>query len=149
MRIALIDRHGQHGLDQAYATAHPAHLLNSPADRMSAVAHDPGHLARWAAANEIKHDGFLPRAAFGRYLRELLADAERMAGPTATVTRITSDVVGLTCNGLRRRLRLRLAVDGRIDANAAMLDTGNHRPLRRAGASFASLRLRPLGARDT
>ena len=128
LRIALIDRHGQHGLGQAYATAHPAHLLNSPADRMSAVAHDPGHLARWAAANEIKHDGFLPRAAFGRYLRELLADAERMAGPTATVTRITSDVVGLTCNGLHRPLRLHLAADGRIDANAAVLDTGNQPP---------------------
>ena len=37
LRIALIDRHGQHGLGRAYATAHPAHLLNSPADRMSAV----------------------------------------------------------------------------------------------------------------
>ncbi len=117
LRIALIDRHGQHGLGRAYATAHPAHLLNSPADRMSAVAHDPGHLARWAAANGIKHDEFLPRVAFGGYLRELLADAERMAGPTATVTRITSDVVGLTYNGLHRPLRLHLAADGRIDAD--------------------------------
>ena len=128
LRIALIDRHGQHGRGRAYGTAHPAHLLNSPADRMSAVAHDPGHLARWAAANGIKHDGFLPRAAFGGYLRELLADAERMAGPTATVTRITSDVVGLTYNGLRRPLRLHLAVDGRIDADAAVLATGNQQP---------------------
>ena len=128
LRIALIDRHGQHGLGRAYATAHPAHLLNSPADRMSAVADDPGHLACWAAANGIKHDGFLPRAAFGRYLRELLADAERMAGPTATVTRITSDVVGLTQSGLRRPLRLHLAADGRIDADAAVLATGNQPP---------------------
>jgi uncharacterized NAD(P)/FAD-binding protein YdhS len=128
LRIALIDRHGQHGLGQAYATAHPAHLLNSPADRMSAVAHDPGHLVRWAVANGIKQDGFLPRAAFGRYLRELLADAERMAGPTATVIRITSDVVGLTCNGLHRPLRLHLGADGRIDANAAVLATGSQPP---------------------
>ena len=74
------------------------------------------------------HDGFLTRAAFGRYLRELLADAERMAGPTATVTRITSDVVGLTYNGLHRPLRLRLAADGRIDADAAVLATGNQPP---------------------
>ena len=128
LRIALIDRHGQHGLGQAYATEHPAHLLNSPADRMSAVAHDPGHLARWAAANGIRHDGFLPRAAFGRYLRELLADAERMAGPATTVTRITSDVVGLTYNGLHRPLRLHLAADGRLDADAAVLATGNQPP---------------------
>src|SRR6266567_2655327 len=128
LRIALIDRLGQHGLGQAYATANPAHLLNSPADRMSAVAHDPNHLARWAAVNGIGHDGFLPRAAFGRYLRELLADAERMAGPTATVTRITSDVVGLTYHGLHRPLRLHLAADGRLDADAAVLATGNPPP---------------------
>lgn len=128
LRIALIDRYGRHGLGQAYATAHPAHLLNSPADRMSAIVHDPGHLTRWAATNGIRHDGFLPRAVFGRYLRELLADAERAAGPIATVTRITSDVVGLTCNGLHRPLRLQLAADGRIDADAAVLATGNRPP---------------------
>jgi uncharacterized NAD(P)/FAD-binding protein YdhS len=128
LRIILIDRYGQHGLGQAYATTHPAHLLNSPADRMSAVAHDPGHLARWAAANGIRHDGFLSRAAFGRYLRELLADAERMAAPNAIVTRITSDVTGLTRNGLHRPLRLHLAADGRLDADAAVLATGNQPP---------------------
>jgi len=128
LRIALIDRYGQHGLGRAYATADPAHLLNSPVDRMSAVADDPGHLARWATANGIRHDGFLSRAAYGWYLRELLADAERMAGPAATVTRITSDVVGLTYSGSGRPLRLHLAAQGRIDADAAVLATGNQPP---------------------
>lgn len=128
LRIALIDRYGRHGLGQAYATANPAHLLNSPANRMSAVAGDPGHLARWAAANGITHDGFLPRPAFGRYLRERLADAERAAGPAAAVSRIASDAVALTYNGLRRPLRLHLAADGRIDADAAVLATGNQPP---------------------
>jgi uncharacterized NAD(P)/FAD-binding protein YdhS len=42
MHIALIDRDGRHGLGPAYATTHPGHLLNSPADTMSAVAGDPG-----------------------------------------------------------------------------------------------------------
>lgn len=128
LRIALIDRWGQHGLGRAYATADPAHLLNSPVNRMSAVAEDSGHLARWAAANGIRHDGFLSRSAYGRYLRELLADAERMAGPAATVTRITSDVVGLTYSGLGRPVRLHLAAQGRIDADAAVLATGNQPP---------------------
>jgi uncharacterized NAD(P)/FAD-binding protein YdhS len=128
LRVALIDRYGQHGLGRAYATEHPAHLLNSPVDRMSAVAGDPGHLARWATANGIRHDGFLSRAAFGCYLRELLADAERTAGPTATVARITADVVGLSRRGLGRPLRLHLAAQGRIDADAAVLATGNQPP---------------------
>jgi uncharacterized NAD(P)/FAD-binding protein YdhS len=124
LRIALIDRHGRHGLGQAYATRHPAHLLNSPVDRMSAVSHDPGHLARWAAANQIEHDGFLSRAAFGRYLQDLLADAERRAATIATVSRITSDVVALAPTGLDRRLRLRLAADGHIDADVTVLAVG-------------------------
>ena len=128
LRITLIDRYGRHGLGQAYATVNPAHLLNSPADRMSAVADDPCHLARWAAVNGIRHDGFLSRAAFGRYLRELLADAERMARPAATVTRITADVIGLTPNGLHRPVRLHLAADGRLDADAVVLATGSQPP---------------------
>jgi uncharacterized NAD(P)/FAD-binding protein YdhS len=129
LRVALIDRWGKHGLGRAYATAHPAHLLNSPTDRMSAVVDDPGHLTRWAAANGIKpDDGFLSRPDFGRYLRELLADAERTAGPAATVARITSDVVGLTDSGPGRPLRLHLAPGGHLDADAAVLATGNASP---------------------
>src|SRR5580700_3883152 len=84
LRIAMIDRNGRHGLGQAYATSNAAHLLNSRADRMSAVAGDAGHLVRWAAARGITRDGFLPRQAFGRYLSELLADAERSAGRACT-----------------------------------------------------------------
>jgi uncharacterized NAD(P)/FAD-binding protein YdhS len=128
LRIALIDRDGRHGMGQAYATSNAAHLLNSPAERMSAVADDPGHLVRWAAERGIEHDGFLPRPVFGRYLNEVLADAECSAGPTATLSRITSDVVALTRGGLRRPLRLHLAADGRVDADIAVLATGNRPP---------------------
>jgi cation diffusion facilitator CzcD-associated flavoprotein CzcO len=66
LQVALIDRHGRHGLGQAYSTTHPAHLLNSPAGAMSALAGDPGHLVRWATENGPPDDGFLPRSAFGR-----------------------------------------------------------------------------------
>jgi len=52
LRVALIDRHGRHGLGQAYSTTHPAHLLNSPAHLMSALAGDPGQLTRWAEQAE-------------------------------------------------------------------------------------------------
>ena len=40
LRVALIDRHGRHGLGQAYGTTHPDHLLNAPAAQMSALAGD-------------------------------------------------------------------------------------------------------------
>jgi uncharacterized NAD(P)/FAD-binding protein YdhS len=127
LRVALIDRHGRHGLGQAYSTTHPAHLLNSPAATMSALAGDPAHLIRWAAEAGLAHDGFLPRRSYGRYLSESLAAAERSAGPAARVSRITADVVAIRrCS--HRPLRLHLAADGRIDADAVVLASGNLPP---------------------
>jgi len=128
LRVALIDRHGRHGLGQAYSTRHPAHLLNSPAGAMSAVAGDPGHLTRWAAEAGLPRDGFLPRSAYGRYLTELLTAAERSARPAARASRITSEVVAMRRSGHGRALRLHLAADGRIDADAVVLATGNLPP---------------------
>jgi uncharacterized NAD(P)/FAD-binding protein YdhS len=125
LRIALIDRHGRHGLGQAYSTGHPGHLLNSPACRMSAQAGDAEHLTRWAEAAGVPHDGFLPRRAYGRYLRELLADAERCAELTTAVTHMTSDVMAIRRPGPGQPLRLHLAADGRLDADIAVLAIGN------------------------
>ncbi len=125
LRVALIDRHGRHGLGQAYSTTHPAHLLNSPAHVMSAVAGDPGHLTRWAAQAGLRHDGFLSRLDYGRYLRELLEETERAALPAARVSHITSEVVAMRRCGDGRPLRLFLAADGRIDADIVILATGS------------------------
>jgi uncharacterized NAD(P)/FAD-binding protein YdhS len=128
LRIALIDRHGRHGLGQAYSTTHPAHLLNSPVSMMSALTADPGHLTRWAEQAGIRHDGFLPRSAYGRYLTDLLAQSERAALPAARVSHITSEVMAIRRSG-SRALRLHLAADGRIDADLAVLATGNLPPV--------------------
>ncbi len=128
LRIALIDRYGRHGLGQAYGTEDPVHLLNSRADQMSAVTHDPGHLVRWAADRGIAHDGFLPRPVYGQYLRDVLAGAERSARPTATLTPVTSDVTGLTTGRSGGQVRLHLGADGAIDADLAVLATGSQPP---------------------
>jgi len=128
LRVALIDRHGRHGLGQAYSTTHPAHLLNSPTAAMSALGDDPGHLTRWAAEAGLPYDGFLPRGAYGRYLTESLVAAERSAWPAARAGRITAEVVAIRRGSHRRALRLHLAADGRIDADVAVLATGNLPP---------------------
>jgi uncharacterized NAD(P)/FAD-binding protein YdhS len=128
LRIALIDQHGRHGLGQAYSTTHPAHLLNSPAATMSALADDPGHLDRWVDRAGLPRDGFLPRRAYGRYLAESLTAAERSAWPAARVSRITAAVVAIRRCRQDRALRLHLAADGRIDADAVVLATGNLPP---------------------
>ena len=126
--IALIDRHGRHGPGQAYATTHPGHLLNSPADTMSAVAGDPGQLLRWAGANAIAHDGFLRRSDYGRYLRETLAEAQRQAGPATTLTLVTAQVMRITGGVPGHRMRLHLAAGGHLDADLAVLAVGSPAP---------------------
>jgi uncharacterized NAD(P)/FAD-binding protein YdhS len=128
LRVALIDRHGRHGLGQAYSTRHPGHLLNSPADGMSAVTGDPRHLVRWARLAGITHDDFLTRQDYGRYLRELLADAQRRAAPTTRVSHLVSDVVAIRLISGAGALRLHLAADGRVDADVVVLATGNPPP---------------------
>jgi uncharacterized NAD(P)/FAD-binding protein YdhS len=128
LRICLIDQHGRHGLGRAYATSHPGHLLNSPAGGMSAVAGDPGHLTRWADAAGLRHDGFLPRRDYGRYLTDLLSSAEHQARHAARVTRITATVTAISAAGPHRPLRLRLTSGGPIDADAVVLATGSLPP---------------------
>jgi uncharacterized NAD(P)/FAD-binding protein YdhS len=128
VRIILIDRHGRHGLGQAYSTTHPAHLLNAPVGQMSALDGDPDDLTRWAAAAGIGHDGFLPRQIYGRYLRDTLSAAERRALPLSRVTQVTSDAVAIRQNARGRPLRLLLA-DGCIDADMAVLAIGNLPPV--------------------
>ena len=124
LRVALIDRLGRHGLGRAYATTHPAHLLNSPVGRMSALAGDPGHLARWAERAGLGPDGFLARRDYGRYLGEVLTDAERAAAPAARVSRITGEVVAIRRTGRRRGLQVQLAGGVGFDADLAVVATG-------------------------
>lgn len=127
LRVVLIDRLGRHGLGQAYATSDPGHLLNTPAHRMSALAGDPGHLPRWAAAAGMGDNVFLPRSAYGQYLRDTLSQARLRAHPLASVTSVTSRVLAIRHGGAGRPLRL-LTTDGLLDADVAVLAVGNPAP---------------------
>ncbi len=120
LRVVLIDRYGRHGLGQAYSTPDPRHLLNACVAKMSALADDPGHLLRWARERGLGAEAtdFLPRAVYGRYLRDVLDGA----GPVA---RVTGTVSSVGTSGVSRPVRVHLANGGRIDADAVVLATGN------------------------
>jgi uncharacterized NAD(P)/FAD-binding protein YdhS len=137
LQITLIDRHGRHGLGQAYATEYRGHLLNAMAGQMSALPDEPDHLIRWAAADAgngasgravstdaVTGTTFLSRQDYGRYLRDTLADAEHQALPVARLRRLSSEVLALRRGGATRPVRLILP-DGQIDADIAVLATGN------------------------
>jgi uncharacterized NAD(P)/FAD-binding protein YdhS len=129
LRVLLIDRDGRHGPGRAYATTDPRHLLNSPAIRMSALPGDPGHLVRWAQARGIEHDGFLARRDYGRYLGELLADAQRRAWPAARLHQLTAEVVSASRAGPGLPLRLGLAAGApAAEADVVVLATGSPPP---------------------
>jgi uncharacterized NAD(P)/FAD-binding protein YdhS len=133
LRIALIDEHGRHGLGVAYSTDRDDHLLNAGAGQMSAFPADPGHLIRWANASglggcpdgqQVTDTTFLPRPAYGRYLRDVLADAERRARPVAKLTRLTAEVRAIRRDPTGPGVRLVLG-DGQLDADAAVLAIGS------------------------
>lgn len=129
LRVILLDRLNRHTLGQAYSTTDSQHLLNAPAGRMSGLAADPGHLARWAAPLGFTASDFIPRTTYGRYLTSLLAEAEQQAAPLAQVQRRDAEVVAISSSDTGASLRLRLASGETLAADAAVLATGNPPPL--------------------
>jgi uncharacterized NAD(P)/FAD-binding protein YdhS len=113
-QITLIDASGRPGTGAAYGTKDPTHLLNVPAQRMSAWPDDPDHFCRWLDERAVTPlESFAPRLAYGRYLQEQLAVAD--------VRIETAEVVGLT-PGAPVRMALN---DGRsLSADAVVLATG-------------------------
>ncbi|MEV0385561.1 FAD/NAD(P)-binding protein [Nonomuraea sp. NPDC050643] len=121
--VTLLDQGGRHALGQAYATTDPHHLLNTRADRMSALDDDPEHLLTWARAEGMPVDeaGYLPRAVYGRYLRDVLAAAENP--PFRPLHRVTAAAVTL-----EGEHTVRLADGHRIESDAVVLALGNRSP---------------------
>jgi uncharacterized NAD(P)/FAD-binding protein YdhS len=127
--ITLIDAHGRHGLGLAYSTTHPGHLLNAMARQMSALPDDPDHLVRWTAASlapgrTLSASTFLPRRAYGQYLRDTLAAAESAAGQDSRLSRIQSQAVAINRAGVAGPLQVVLT-DGEVRADIVVLATGN------------------------
>jgi uncharacterized NAD(P)/FAD-binding protein YdhS len=113
-QITLIDASGRPGTGAAYGTDDPTHLLNVPAQRMSAWPGDPDHFCRWLDERAVTPvESFAPRLAYRRYLQEQLAAAD--------VRVETAEVVGLV-PGTPACLALG---DGRsLSADAVVLATG-------------------------
>ena len=108
LAVTLIDRTGRFGPGLAYGAAHPLHLLNTPAGRMSAFPDDPEHFTRWAHARDPQVTGgsFLPRRLYGEYLEQL-----RTALP---ITCLSDQVTDLTRDA--DAYRLTLTRDARVIA---------------------------------
>ncbi|MCI0671750.1 MAG: FAD/NAD(P)-binding protein [Myxococcaceae bacterium] len=143
LRLAWVDRAGAFGRGVAYGTADPCHLLNVSVARMSALPEDPTHFLGWLEQHSIAAGpgDFLPRGLYGRYLLELLSEAERRAGVRGALHRIHDEAVALAVD--EEGVGVRLAGGRRIRARRAVLALGNAAPADLSvpdGGLFASTR---------
>lgn len=112
-------------LGVAYSTTNPQHLLNVPAGNMSAFAEDPDHFRAWASCGSTD---FVSRAAYGRYLQEVLADAVARSTAGSTVTHVRQVVVDIEARDPRESIRIQ-ADDGSVhEVDAVVLATGHDEP---------------------
>ncbi|NHC12630.1 FAD/NAD(P)-binding protein [Motilibacter deserti] len=117
LEIVLVDPARSTGRGVAYSTDDPAHVLNVPAGRMSALSDDPGHFVRWLQAADPAADAatFARRCSYGEYLDSTLATQLRER-PTVRLRRVHRRALGLR-EGADEALLLRLpGADFRADA---------------------------------
>lgn len=132
LRIVLVERGEPPGLGVAYSTRCRGHLLNVRASDMSALADEPEHFVQWLARDGggLGRTDFAPRADYGRYLQDLLAESVRRSEGRLRI--VTGDVTALR----EHEDGVEMDIDGRhaLRAQAAVLATGHRPPSTRSGA---------------
>lgn len=118
----------------AFGTRRPEHLLNVRASNMSAFPDDAAHFLRWMGFSGAEQaNRFVPRLAYGRYLRELLIDTLASAQGRLVIRSDHVIDAGETARGAQAVLANGTVVPGR----AVVLALGNFPP--RLPAVLASL----------
>lgn len=127
VHVVLHDRQATFGEGPAYRTPDPHHLLNVPAAGMSAWPDRPEDFLRWARERDgaVAPYDFLPRKRYGDYVRDVLLETARAAGPGVTLESLRVEVDAVT----KADGRWLVTCDGKAvtSADALVLATG-HRP---------------------
>jgi uncharacterized NAD(P)/FAD-binding protein YdhS len=132
LRIALIERDAHPGLGVAYSTPCLGHLLNVRASDMTALADEPEHFVQWLACNGsgFGRTDFVPRAIYGQYLQDLLADTVHRS--TGRLQIVRGDVFAIR----HENDGVELDLEGQppLRARKAVLATGHRPPSTDSGA---------------
>jgi uncharacterized NAD(P)/FAD-binding protein YdhS len=132
LRVALIERGANPGLGIAYSTHCLGHLLNVRASDMTALTDEPDHFVQWLArdGSGFGRADFVPRAIYGRYLQDLLADAVHRSDGRLQVVR--GDVLAIR----DEKDSVELDIEGHtsLRARKAVLATGHRPPSKESGA---------------
>ncbi len=123
--VVVVEPRAELGPGIAYSTTDPWHRLNVPVVGMSALADDPDHFRAWSGA---PGEAFLSRIDYGRYLREVLAEA--IAASPARLRHVRSMVERVRGGDDGRGVRVGLSSGEEILADALVLATGVELPPR-------------------
>ena len=128
--VLLIERSRRFGHGLAYGSGNPNHLLNVPAARMSAFHDRPTDFLQWLHKHPAWQDStghcFVPRHAFGAYIRDLLKIELRRPDITSRLMLVRGEVQRIRPQGAE--LVLQLDRDRLLSADFAVLATGNFPP---------------------
>jgi hypothetical protein len=126
VNVVLVERdERQLGKGLAFGTRQPEHLLNVRAANMSAFPDDPGHFLRWMGFSDGEGaNRFVPRLAYGHYLRELLVAALAADPDRAQIVQAEAIEARFDPDGIALSLK-----EGRaIACRALVLALGNFPP---------------------
>jgi uncharacterized NAD(P)/FAD-binding protein YdhS len=128
--VLLIERARRFGQGLAYGTGNANHLLNVPAAGMSAFPDRPTDFLDWLqtqpAWQGATATSFVPRHAFGAYVRELLTAELRRPDIASRLVLVRGTAEAIVPDG--DRLAIRLDRDRTRTADLAVLATGNFPP---------------------
>jgi uncharacterized NAD(P)/FAD-binding protein YdhS len=125
LRVLVIERSGRFGPGVAYSTEDRQHLLNVPAQGMSAFCDAPSHFADWTVDRfgaSVTPASYLSRGVYGEYLRAVLSESQAHANPQRTLQLLKGEVAGL--HRTRTGIELTLLDGTRIACDRAVLATG-------------------------
>jgi len=125
--VVLIEKTGCLGRGVAYSTQCEKHLLNVPAQNMSAFADDPDHFLRWARLHydfDVQPGDFLPRRSYGQYVESLLQEVRE--GHNAAIEWRRDEAVSVNPTSGRAEISLRSG--NRVMADKVILALGNFPP---------------------
>ena len=129
--VLLIERARRFGHGLAYGSGNPNHLLNVPAARMSAFHDRPGDFLQWlhrhSAWEHCTGQCFVPRQAFGAYVRDLLKSELRDPNISNRLMLVRGEVQRVEPNGTK--LVIHLDRDKQSSADLVVLATGNFPPV--------------------
>ncbi len=139
-KAILIERKPVAGRGLAYSTSHEAHLLNVRASNMSAFPDQPDHFVAWLSSQGTPaSDAFVPRALYGQYLSDLLAEAKQAAPERLEICHDEAIDIALASNKDPHEVTIQLKSGTRVNANTAILALGNLPPLTPEGLDPAEL----------